>query len=244
MSKTNTPASPKKKGSAGKTFLSIVFFILILGCGYILAQSMCLGALGQISTGSEILEASSSSLLTGFLAKPLGFWCAACAVGVWFLLWIITTKRIASAIRGLGVACSLAALLQIIGGLLTLLLTCVFSVDSDLLEYKKVLPFLFAETCGDVVIFALSSMLIAALGIFICKIKKLPKKSKAKAEAAAFASEEEKIPAAVGASKEQLETKPAVQNDLVDDLAGVCHMCGEKNEKNVKFCGGCGAKLG
>ena len=39
-------------------------------------------------------------------------------------------------------------------------------------------------------------------------------------------------------------SEPMTDNEsLIRSLAGVCHMCGKKNEAGVSFCGGCGAKL-
>ncbi|MBQ8688229.1 MAG: zinc ribbon domain-containing protein [Ruminococcus sp.] len=262
MSQVSTPAAePKKKGSAGKTFLSVIFFILILACAYILAKCMSMGAMNSIAAGQEVLGKYADLLgggIADFLSGALGFWCAFSSVVLWFGLWIVTTKRIATAIRGLGVACSIAALAQIAGGLLALLLICVFSVESDLSAYKDALPSLFVNTCGDTVIFALSSMLIAAFGIFVCKLRKLPKKNQAKPAESAPMSEPEKTPepAVVSAAAPQPETpnitnididvaEPAMQPDVLsEELAGICHMCGTKNDTSVKFCGSCGAKLG
>lgn len=236
MNKTPEAAAaaiPKKKGGAGKTFLSVVFFILILACAYILAKCMSAGAMNNLSAGREFLEACSVSYgkgLVNFISGALGFWCSLSAVILWFGLWITSTRRIASAIRGLGVACSVAALVQLIGQLIFMLLTCVFSMDSILLPFKEDYPGLFADTCGNNVIFALCSMMIAAFGIFICKLKKLPKKGeKNTAPAAVLASEPiaapapaaapQPVPAAAVAAPESAPVQPPKMSSIDIDVA-------------------------
>ncbi len=263
MSNTGTAAEvTKKKGSAGKTCLSILFFILILACAYILAKCMGAGAMNQIAAGKNILGEYSSILGSGivnFIKESIGFWCAFSAVILWFGLWIVTTRRVASAIRGLGVACSIAALAHLIGELLNLLLTCVFSTDSIMTPYKDALPGLFADTCGDNVIFALSSMIIASFGIFICKIKKMPKRMAATQTVSTSASAEQTAPqpapiaAAVHTSANDAPAAPiqektpapaeAPSDESSRDVTTICHICGTQNDAHVKFCGTCGAKL-
>ncbi|MBQ8514964.1 MAG: hypothetical protein IJ496_06155 [Ruminococcus sp.] len=289
MNKTPEAAAaaiPKKKGGAGKTFLSVVFFILILACAYILAKCMSAGAMNNLSSGRELLEACSVSYgkgLVNFISGALGFWCSLSAVILWFGLWIASTRRIASAIRGLGVACSVAALVQLIGQLIFMLLTCVFSMESILLPFKEDYPGLFADTCGNNVIFALCSMMIAAFGIFICKLKKLPKKGErttAPGAEPASAPVPQPVPAAAVSASEAAPAQPpkmssididvthtqpahplpqeepmpdpdaaaedipaAQPEELLESLAGVCHMCNARNHPDMNFCGHCGAKL-
>ncbi len=269
MSNTGTSAAAeKKKGGAGKTFLSVLFFILILACASVFAVCIYADAMNQTAVGKNILSECAAVLggnVVDFVTGSLGFWCAFSAVVLWFGLWVVTTRRIASAIRGLGIACSIAALVPLAGSLILLLLTCVFSVDSMLLSYEDALPALFVDTCGNIVIFVLSSMLIAAFGIFICKLKKLPKKSVQKAIPEA---EKEPVPVAAAAAVSQpasqhistididVTEKPVEEpvsapedekgsepDELPKEFEGICPVCGARNEPNVKFCGSCGTKL-
>ncbi len=237
-------ANSKEKSGAVKSFLSVVFFILIMASALVLAVCMSLrtksgAVLGVYSgvVGEEIVN---------FAAGKLCFWSAFSAVVLWFGLWIITTKRIASAIRGLGIGCSIAALGVLLGELISMLLVCVFKLENGLTPYAGTLPEQFADGCGDNVIFLLASIMVASLGVFICKVKKLPKKTKT-----VLVSESESAPVPVAAAVEHGSENSGVSADvqetsegLVASLAGVCHMCGKQNDPDVKYCGGCGAKLG
>lgn len=250
--KLNSP-DQKKKSSGFKTFLSVIFFIFTLGCALALAVN-----LSMQGKSSALIDAYSSELgsgFTSFLSGKLCFWCMISAVVLWFGLWLCTTKRIASAIRGLGLSCAIASALVLAGELITMLLVCAFKIDSILTPFADSLPSQFGDTAGKNVIMLLSSVLIASVGIFICKLQKLPKKKKD------TATQNAPVPQTVPAAAETAEntapvfqTVPAkpvanvsVENNsdesLVSSLAGVCHMCGNKNEPNVKFCGKCGAKL-
>ncbi len=232
MDSTNTPAAvEKKKDSFGKTMLSVLFFTLILIFAYVLAVSITTGEMVGLPSGPEILDCCSEIIGKGsvkFLSGPFGFWCSLSAIILWFGLWIVSTKRILTAIRGLGLACAIAALVQIISSLITLLLVCVFSMDSILLPFKKILPILFTLTVGKVLIFLLSSMIIAAIAIFIIRLKKLPRKNKKNIAAEAPTSTDAAAPA------------PAAETST---STGICPVCGVQNTPDMKFCGGCGAKL-
>lgn len=274
MSKKNkTETVPTKKGGAFKTFLSVVFFILILASALVLALCMSIS-----HKSGDILDVYSGILgngLTDFLSGKFCFWIAISAVVLWFGLWIATTKRAASAIRGLGIGCTVAPLLVLLGELGTMLIVCTFKFNTALAPFADVLPSQFLNTSGKNCIFMLSGAIIAAIGIFICKIKKLPKNSKTAAsqsETTAVQPENDAAipavePAPVAAYENAFSEIPSVQTsekltnidipvsdipvstpdvmieNAAADLAFVCHMCGEKNEPNVKFCGKCGAKL-
>ena len=264
MSKSNTPAAPKKKGSAGKTFLSVIFYILIQACSIVLALCMEL----RTKSGS-VLSAIDSAIgfnVMEFVTGEICFWCAFSAVILWFGLWFTTTGRIASAIRGLGTACAISAGSVLLGDIITLLMVCVFGLENALSPFADSLPSLFTDGCGDNVIFLLSSIMIASVGGFVCAIKKLPKKISKKSHNAepAPAPAAEPTPEPVHTSAPAPQDMPytantgitnidvnvsgnsAAQTDnesLIRSLAGLCHICGKKNEAGVSFCGGCGAKL-
>lgn len=239
----------KEKNSGLKTFLSVVFFILTLASALVLSLN-----LSMHNKDKAILDAYGTVLgggVTDFLSGLLCFWCALSAVILWFGLWICTTKRIASAIRGLGLSCAIASAAVLICELVSMLLVCAFKMDSVLTPFADSLPSQFADTAGRNVIFLLSSTLIASVGIFICKLQKMPKKQ------ASPAPENAPVPQTVPASAEETANTAAVSQpessetpvqdtnseSLVSSLQGVCHMCGNKNEPDVKFCGKCGAKL-
>lgn len=260
MSKSNNPDAAKKKGSAGKTFLSVIFYILIQACSLVLALCMEL----RTKSGSVLgaVDSAAGFSFTKYLTGEICFWCAIAAVIIWFVLWLITTGRIASAIRGLGVACAISAGAVLLGDITTLLLVCVFGLENALSPFADSLPSLFTDGCGDNVIFLLSSVIIASVGGFICALKKLPKKASKKSadsapapapaaepvHAAAPAPQNTSFSANSGISNIDVNvsgaSEPMTDNEsLIRSLAGVCHMCGKKNEAGVSFCGGCGAKL-
>ena len=242
----------KEKNSGFKTFLSVIFFILMFCCSVLLSLN-----LSMHNKDKAILDAYGTVIgggLTDFLSGNLCFWCSAAAVVLWFVLWICTTKRIASAIRGLGLSCAISAAVVLICELVSMLLVCAFKMDSVLSPIADSLPSQFADTAGRNVILLLSSTMIASVGIFICKLQRLPKKEKSEHNAATSAETApvsetipvpETVPAGAAASDTTAEEKSAAQSNdsLVNSLLGVCHMCGHRNEPNVKFCGKCGAKL-
>ncbi len=272
MSKKNkTEAVPTKKGDAFKTFLSVVFFILILASALALALCMSIS-----NKSGDILGVYSGVLgdgLTDFLSGKLCFWISISAIVLWFGLWIFITKRVRSAIRGLGIGCTIAPLVVLLSELGTMLVVCTFKFNTALAPFADVLPSQFLNTSGKNCIFMLSGAIIASIGIFICKIKKLPKNSKdvlsksetinaqmnseaanPTAEAAPVAAYENafaEIPAVQTSDRLTNIDIPVSNSPISDavientdtDLSCVCHMCGEKNEPNVKFCGKCGAKL-
>ncbi|MGN0584611.1 MAG: zinc ribbon domain-containing protein [Ruminococcus sp.] len=174
---TKTSAAQKKKGGGFRTFLSVVFFILILLSALVLSVCMSIR-----TKSSDILGVYSKIVGTGitdFLTGDICFWCAISAVVLWFGLWLLTTKRVPSAIRGLGIACSIAPMSVLSVELVIMLLVCAFKVQSSLTPFADSLPSQFVNGCGDNVIFLLSSMIIASVGILICKIIKLSKAKKA-----------------------------------------------------------------
>jgi hypothetical protein len=174
------------KRSIGKTFLSVLFFLLILGSSGVLAVQLRLSA----CVGQPVVDAilGSDPLWYRFLTGTVGLWCTLCAVLLWFVLWMVTTKRILCALRGLGIACSIAALGELLLGVIALLLTCVFSVESKLLPYAETLPTLYTRTCGKNVIFALCSLIVASVGIFLCKVRALHRKKGEHTAADVYAS--------------------------------------------------------
>lgn len=217
----------KTEKSAGKSFLSVLFYILILASAFVLSVCMSL----RTKSGT-VLAAYAEPLgegLVDFVRGSVCFWICLAAVAVWFVLWVVTTKRFASAVRGLGIACTIAPMSVLLGELITMLLVCAFGLQMSLTPYADTLPSQFADGCGDNVIFMLSSLMIASVGVFLCKVKRLPEK-----KAKASVQTETAVPAA---------SEPAEDKSLVASLAGVCHMCGKQNEPDVSFCGGCGAKL-
>lgn len=254
----------KEKSSGFKTFLSVIFFILTLASALVLSLN-----LSMQNKDKAILDAYGTVLgggVTDFLSGLLCFWCALSAVILWFGLWICTTKRIASAIRGLGLACAIAPAGVLIGELVSMLLVCAFKIDCALSPFADSLPSQFADTSGKNVIFLLSSAIIASVGILICKIKKMPKTIKAASQSEpnpAPVPQPVPAPAPVTASENIVppmqhsvtdididvsdKTAAPIQTEgtdsLVNSLIGVCHMCGHRNDANVKFCGKCGAKL-
>lgn len=268
MSKKNTSADTNtKKNSVLKTFLSVIFFILILASALVLAVNMSMaGKSPDILTAYEPIL---GKITVTFLKGKLSFWFAISSIVLWTGLWIGTTKRVASAIRGLGTACTLAPMSIIVSELVTMLLVCVFKIDSVLTPFTSSLPSQFSRTAGNNFIFMLASAIIASIGIFICKIKKMPKRIKTtESESESKSSEpiSEPIPepmvmtasAAVNSEPVSInaesETNIADDNNdiasddnnnssLVDSLVGVCHNCGAKNSPDVNFCGSCGAKL-
>ena len=261
MSNSNTPAAPKKKGGAGNTFLSVIFYILIQACSLVLA--ICLELRTKSSAVLEAIDSAVGFSFTEYTISIMCFWCAVSAVILWFGLWLLTTGRIASAIRGLGVACAISAGAVLLGDIITLLLICVFGFENALTPFADTLSSQFADGCGDNVIFLLSSIIIASVGGFICALRKLPKKSAKKtADVPAYAPVSEPVFTSAPQNSARTEMpagnngitnidvnvsgKPAPQADndsLIRSLAGVCHMCGKKNDAGVSFCGGCGAKL-
>ena len=94
MSKSNNPDAAKKKGSAGKTFLSVIFYILIQACSLVLALCMEL----RTKSGSVLgaVDSAAGFSFTKYLTGEICFWCAIAAVIIWFVLWLITTGRIAA----------------------------------------------------------------------------------------------------------------------------------------------------
>ncbi len=209
MGNTNT-----KKNSAGKGLLSVLFFVLILLSSLLLALCM------DIRTkGGTVLTAYGDVFgegFTKFLSGSFCFWLAFSAVVLWFGLWIVSVKKIPSAIRGLGIACSISALVVLVGELLNLLITCVFKADNAFAGCASSLPSQFGDGCGDNVLFLLWSIIVASVGIFICKLKKLPKKTDS-------------------SGCECCEEKKSA--------SGVCPSCGHKNPNGVSFCGKCGHKI-
>lgn len=250
MSNTNNSA-PSKKSGAGKTFLSVLFYILILASAFVLA--VCMNVRTKSGTVLSAYAEPLSEDIVKFAAGDVCFWLAFSAVILWFGLWIVTTKRVASAIRGLGIACTIAPLSVLLGELITMLLVCVFKLENGLTPYADSLPSQFADGCGDNVIFLLTSLMIASFGVFLCKVKNLPKKTKAvPIQQASEAPAPVTAPAASVSASESNITDIDVDvsgapsepsESLVASLAGVCHICGKKNAPDVKFCGGCGAKL-
>lgn len=272
MSKKNAPSSAadSKKGSAVKTFLSVIFFVLILISALALAVNMSMA-----NKSPDILDAYKpmiGKITVTFLKGKVAFWCAISSIVLWTGLWIGTTKRVASAIRGLGIACTLAPMSIIVSELVTMLLVCVFKMDSVLTPFTSSLPSQFTSTAGNNFIFMFASAVIASIGIFICKIKKMPKRitaSESESKSASKPSEPatEPVPEPVvvaSAASVSSNSEPAlnaetniadnVKSDtvskstddnisLVDSLVGVCHNCGAKNSPDVNFCGSCGAKL-
>ncbi|MDD6270117.1 MAG: zinc ribbon domain-containing protein [Oscillospiraceae bacterium] len=212
--KAKTSASQKKKGGGFKTFLSVVFFILILLSAFVL--SLCMSIRTKSSEIINVYSKIAGSGITDFLAGDICFWCAISAVILWFGLWVQTTRRVPSAIRGLGIACSIAPASVLAGELVVMLLVCAFKVQNSLTPYADSLPSQFVNSCGDNVIFLLSSMIIASVGILICKIIKLLKAKKAdKAETSSFEANAE--PAAEPVSDPVLEPVAAsvpVQDNL------------------------------
>lgn len=268
MSKKNiTESSTAGKGNAFKTFLSVIFFILILISAFVLALCMSIS-----QKDGDVLKVYSNlfgNSLTDFLGGKLCFWIAFFSVILWFALWIAATKRIGSALRGLGISCTIAPMLILIAEFGTMLVVCTFKFNTNLAPYADILPSQFINTSGKNVIFMLSGAIIAAVGIFICKIKKLPKKNKkeitqVQSEAAAAMSPKDvptdtykdafaNMPEAsyskqltnidIPVSDSGVSELNAEMRNTSNELDSVCHMCGEKNEPNVKFCGKCGAKL-
>jgi len=272
MSKKNASADTKKN-SALKTFLSVIFFILILASALVLAVNMSMaGKNPDILTAYEPIL---GKITVTFLKGKLSFWCAISSIVLWTGLWIGTTKRVASAIRGLGTACTLAPILIIVSELVTMLCVCVFKIDSVLAPFASFMPSEFLGTSGNNFIFMLASAVIASIGIFICKIKKMPKRIKAavsEAKSSEPVSEtisepiSEPVPepvvmtasASVNSEPVSINAETETTNiddnnndissddnngSLVDSLIGVCHNCGAKNSPDVNFCGSCGAKL-
>lgn len=213
-----------KSKKAGKSFLSVLFYILILMSALVL--SMCMSMRTKSGTVLSAYAEPFGEGLVSFIRGDVCFWICIAAVIVWFVLWMVTTKRFASAVRGLGVACTIAPMSMLLGELITMLLVCAFKVQTSLTPYADTLPSQFADGCGDNVIFMLSSLMIASVGVFLCKIKRLPAK-----EVRVSAPAETSVP------------ETSEPQSLVASLQGVCHMCGKRNEPDVKFCGGCGAKL-
>ncbi len=213
MSNTNT-----LNKSGGKIFLGGLLSLLIFLSALVLAACMCLR-----TKGGTVLSAYESVLgegLVGFLSGALCFWLAFSIVVLFFILYIIAVRRIPSAIKALGVGCSLAAIVVLGGELLNLLLSCTFKMDNAFAACADALPSQFGDGCGDNVLFMLWSMIIASVGIFLCKVQKLPKTIKADSVSA--------------------KSAPAKESEPV---SGECPFCGKDNPSGVKFCGGCGAKL-
>lgn len=179
--------------------------------------------LGGLLSLLIFLSANESVLgedLVEFLSGTLCFWLAFSAVVLWFGLYIAAVQRIPSAIKALGIGCSLAAIVVLGGELLNLLLSCAFKMNNAFASCADSLPSQFGAGCGDNVLFMLWSMIIASVGIFLRKVQKLPKTIKA----------------------ESVSAKSTPANDSVA-VSGECPFCGKKNPSGVKFCGGCGAKL-
>lgn len=276
MSKKNKSETyPNKKGSTFKTFLSVIFFILIMVSA--LALALCISISQKSGDIINVYSGIFGNALTKFISGKLCFWIAFSAVILFWGLWICITKRIGSAIRGLGIGCTIAPLVVLLGELGTMLVVCTFKFNTSLAPFADTLPSQFLSTSGKNCIFMLSGSIISAIGIFICKIKKLPKKNKnstiqnendvlQSASDSDTAHTSTNIP--VVAYENAFSEIPAVQNsnsltnidipidndipltdssipleNQIKDLAFTCHMCGEKNEPNVKFCGKCGAKL-
>lgn len=259
---TASAADPKKHSTI-KTFLSVIFFILILVSALVLAINMSI-----TDKSPDILTAYEpiiGKITVTFFKGKFSFWLAVSSIVLWTGLWIGTTKRVASAIRGLGIACTLAPMSTIVSELVTMLLVCVFKMDSVLTPFASSLPSQFTGTAGNNFIFMLASAVIASIGIFICKIKKMPKRITAP-ESELKSSKPVSEPVVMAASA-AVNSEPALINaepniadnintdtvtvgeisdnnsSLVDSLVGVCHNCGAKNSPDVNFCGSCGAKL-